>query len=292
MSGQLSMSLPTTCEDLRKPTSSPALADGLTPSVSPDGQTISPSGPALARASRSASPGRDLGQTIQGTCGRTFTGSLPPADRRSSLANRLVERLGMVGSTEFNLIWREKATPAKASIYRLVPLTRRTSAAASTGSQATWPTPRTADGEKNVRTEEGALREIERKGAPQDLMQAVWTTPTTRDWKDTPGMAVTGPDGRVRLDQLPRQVAATWPTPTSLTKSTDEYNGAVNSAGLVAIRNHALAATAPSGPITSGSQEQTEKRGALAPTFPCWLMGYPTIWDDCAPKTMPKRSKK
>ena len=37
---------------------------------------------------------------------------------------------------------------------------------------AGWPTPRAADGEKNVRTAEGALREIERKGSPQDLSMA------------------------------------------------------------------------------------------------------------------------
>jgi hypothetical protein len=37
---------------------------------------------------------------------------------------------------------------------------------------ASWPTPRSADGEKNVRTLEGSLREIERKGGPQDLSMA------------------------------------------------------------------------------------------------------------------------
>ena len=35
-----------------------------------------------------------------------------------------------------------------------------------------WPVPRATDGDKNVRTLEGALSEIERKGAPQDLAQA------------------------------------------------------------------------------------------------------------------------
>jgi hypothetical protein len=35
-----------------------------------------------------------------------------------------------------------------------------------------WPTARAADGEKNVRTLDGALSEIERKGSPQDLSMA------------------------------------------------------------------------------------------------------------------------
>lgn len=37
---------------------------------------------------------------------------------------------------------------------------------------AAWPTPRAADGEKNVRTLEGSLSEIARKGSPQDLCMA------------------------------------------------------------------------------------------------------------------------
>lgn len=37
---------------------------------------------------------------------------------------------------------------------------------------AGWPTARAADGEKNVRTLEGSLSEIERKGSPQDLAMA------------------------------------------------------------------------------------------------------------------------
>lgn len=37
---------------------------------------------------------------------------------------------------------------------------------------ASWPTARASDGEKNVRTLEGSLAEIARKGSPQDLAQA------------------------------------------------------------------------------------------------------------------------
>lgn len=43
---------------------------------------------------------------------------------------------------------------------------------AGTVTLASWPTPRATDGDKNVRTLEGSLREIARKGSPQDLNQA------------------------------------------------------------------------------------------------------------------------
>ena len=35
-----------------------------------------------------------------------------------------------------------------------------------------------------------------------------WATPSSRDWKDTPNQSKKRPDGRSRLDQLPRQVFA------------------------------------------------------------------------------------
>lgn len=41
---------------------------------------------------------------------------------------------------------------------------------------ATWPTARSSDADKAVRTLGGALREIERKGSPQDLCQAAMLT--------------------------------------------------------------------------------------------------------------------
>lgn len=67
-------------------------------------------------------------------------------------------------------------------------------------------------------------------------MQTVagWATPTTRDHKDTTGMATTGtnPDGseRSRLDQLGRQVGliAGWPTPMAGTPAQNGNNMAGN----------------------------------------------------------------
>ena len=43
-----------------------------------------------------------------------------------------------------------------------------------------WPTTRAADGDKNVRTTEGAMKEIERKGSPQDLPASAAITQPVR----------------------------------------------------------------------------------------------------------------
>ncbi len=78
-----------------------------------------------------------------------------------------------------------------------------------------------------------------------------WTTPCSRDHKDTPGMSLMGqnPDGsiRVRMDTLPRQAFLT------------------------------------TGMILSGCSAQTESIGLLNPDFVRWLMGFPIAWDNYAP---------
>lgn len=151
--------------------------------------------------------------------------------------------------------------------------------------RALWATP-TASANKSIRTPQGARREVERDRSPD----------------------------------LAAQALALWPTPTSLAPPKDGYNGAGNSAGLVAIRQIALALyptptsacasggqtsrsgkrknepllrgiamelSAALGTTSTGSSATTARRdGSLNPEFVFWLMGFPRAFLDCAPPAM------
>ena len=91
------------------------------------------------------------------------------------LTLKMMARLEGLGSTLYSATWKAQVTPAQRLLFRLRASVRRTSVTDFTG----------------------------------------WVKPTTRDWKDTPGM-VAQRDGQDRVDQLPRQAyLAGWPTPTA-----------------------------------------------------------------------------
>ena len=140
---------------------------------------------------------------------------------QSVLEARLQERLSGLGSMIYKTVWKPHTTPSGRQISRLRASALRTSGSAPSleqsgwatpvGQQANgtpeaflerkrksmglclsdlnmqaqawagWPTPRQADGEKNVRSAEGSDKEMARKGGPQDTMQAAtlagWPTP-------------------------------------------------------------------------------------------------------------------
>lgn len=289
---------PMTSPDTGSVTSSPASAAGPSQPDLLGGPTIESSGPAPRRASRSPSRVKEKPRLTIGTCGPTFSGSPVPAGPLSSWESRLRRRLARTGSTECSLIWKESATPAGRPLSRLVPSTRPTGATAS----GLWPTPMAHEARLGYQRRRG-----DAKGSQESLTTVV--------------VNVSAP-----LDD-PR-IAGLWPTPTSLAPAKNGNNEAGNSAGLVAIRAHALAAlwptpgvavvvakaappimswrkptdpqigledvathVVPPGQERDGSSATTEKPGALNPAFVFWLMGFPPEWVSCAPAAMPSSRK-
>lgn len=274
MSEALSTCIQTTCADTRNATSLPASEGGATHCALPDGPTTDLFGQEVAPASRSAPRGNSVAATMSATYGLRSSVSSESDALQSSLASRLPELLGSRGSIMFALTWKAQATPLRRRICALRASAHRTSDSGSTGR----PTPQTFD---HVAPKTGeALERNKRNGGCSNLREFVmlaadspsgsgatlptsatahdaraiahasWTTPSSRDWKDTGPIKARGDRQNVhdlRLDQLPRQAHLT------------------------------------PGPSSSGSPAATAKPGQLNPAFSRWLMGYPAEWDDCAP---------
>ena len=379
--------------------SSPVSQDGPGRSLSPAGEPTAKSGRRRVHASRSPSLAKGRELLTSGIYGLTFIDSSERADLESSWVSRLAARLGSVGSTEWLLTWRRKATPSGRRIFRLAPSTRPTEGAGCIGwrspgarilgggeyqdpgkiakrieaghqvnlaeevrlavsgwptasardwkdgraSQTTldrnarplnevatqvagWATPNASDGSGG----KGPRKGVSMTGQMPDGSKATmdlsaqtklvsgWTTPQSHDsapgdparwrrygtlhgganlndeatmvgWptpttKDTPTMTQSKSGGPPQnLGATAREISG-WATSTSLAKSTDHYNEAGNSAGLVKIREQMLDSGA-----SLPSSDPTEKTngGALNPEFVSWLMGFPPEWLNCAPSAMP-----
>jgi len=169
-------------------TSSPESADGVSHCEAQDG-------PTLDLFSQEAPPASHLAQQdgaadipTSDTSHRNGSGWSKPSGLLSSLANRLqLQSKKTTGSMIYSMNWKQKITPRGRSYFQLVASGRRTS------------------------------------GSDFGLWHG-WVTASSRDWKDTAGMAAEGKDGRNRLDQLPRQAnLAGWPTPHSRQSAGGEY---------------------------------------------------------------------
>jgi hypothetical protein len=208
----------------RNATSSPGSGAGRTRSGSRCGLMIDLFGPAPAPASPSAQPGSGEARRTKGISGPTSSASSRSAALQRSLESRLRAALEGTGSPEYELTWKHWDMVSGPPICALRASGRRTSGSGFTGwptpmsternaspetmekrlafrrkkgqttvplylnevaQLAGWPTARQSDGEKNVRTLDGTLKEIERKGGPQDLCQAAqisgWATPSAND---------------------------------------------------------------------------------------------------------------
>lgn len=197
-------------------------AAGLLPCNSPESATKQDYGQEARRASRSVLPENSSDNSTHGTSRQSSSASLASAALQSSLGNRLRQQLQNRGCAIYKLTWKEKTTPSGLPYSQLVASAPRTNESDFSSGQsywytpttnifpqpgttrglqtlagqakhlANWPTPRQADGEKNVRTLEGSLSEIQRKGCPQDVAQAAVITQPIRFTAS--GQMLTGSD--------------------------------------------------------------------------------------------------
>lgn len=186
-----------TCGDTSNAISSPGSEAGQSPLELLDGQKIAHAGRGQPPVNPIVLSESKKDLTIRGTCIPSGSASLFSASLQWSLESRLKTQLPKGGLTGFIKGWNRKVTPSGRHYCQL----------------------------------SASVRPISGIGSSFRL----WTTASSRDWKDTFGMKAQRRDGKSRNDQLPRQAFGMM---GNLSKS-------------------------PEGKIAS-----------LNPAFPLWIMGF------------------
>jgi len=234
------------------------------PCDKPAGPTTEPCGLALVhvQASRSRAREKDLATLV--TSGLTGSVSSASAALQSSLESKLKPLLGMVGSTLFRQSWKAKITPLARPYLGLVVSALRTKENDSTLSQTTSLRPWASPAERDHRfanakpySERGGMTKGEQLNN-QVVHLAAWPTIGTDSFRSRSGDR----KEEMGLDQLARTAPeANW-----------NGNGPAR-----------LTAT---GEMLTGSSAAMTSGGQLNPTHPRWLMGLPSVWDDCGVTAM------
>lgn len=121
---------------------------------------------------------------------------------------------------------------------------------------------------------------------------AGWTTPTTSVIDHKSRAPVVGnrkpTDPKISLADQAFHLAG-WQTPTSIDSRRGDYQYDQGDKAKMRLSNQGVARIADpvrltaSGQTLTGLDAQMESGGQLNPAHSRWLMGYPTVWDACAP---------
>lgn len=207
-----------------------------------------------AHASLSAKQARALGLLTTDICGPLSSGSYDSADLSQYLANRLQAKTASHGSTLFNLIWKDRVTPAGRLIPALRASARRISVSVFTSS-----------------LQPGSKAKLR-------MELAGWQTPVTKniadgtDW-DTQMQALT--ERRARVKEAVKAGLTKAGSGRSPTLQMQAQSTALRSADLAPARLTA------SGRMLTGLDAGMESGGRLNPALARWLMSLPPVWCDC-----------
>ena len=211
------------------------------------------------------------------------------AARRESTASRLMALVDSNGSLEYRLRWKSSVTLLGSRYYRLRASARPIHDTEFSG----WPTPDAAamnvgcDPEAHLsRLEELRERGINGNGAGMTLGAAAqlaiagWPTPKA----ERPDADTTFARGNPTLAKAAGSVVG-WCSPTARDSSRGSLPPRDHDSGVPLSQQVQMMVVHGTTSISSHAEPETDEssRGALAPEFTCWLMGYPPEVNDCAP---------